>query len=73
METAKSLAANPKSDPTFFASLSPEVQQALKTPIGSPSYNRGLAEAAKAAESQMMRELQFIGSYNRKSPAPAVE
>lgn len=73
MDAAKALAANPKSDPTFFASLSPEVQQALKTPVGSPSYNRGLAEAKKAAESQMMQELQFIGSLNRKSPAPALE
>jgi hypothetical protein len=73
IDTAKALAANPKSDPTFFASLSPEVQQALKTPVGSPSYNRGLAEAKKAAESQMMQELQFIGSLNRKSPAPSLD
>jgi hypothetical protein len=73
MEQYEALAINPKSDPVFFASLSPEVQQALKTPVNSPSYNRGLMEAKKAADTQMMRKLEFIGSLNRKSPAPALE
>lgn len=73
MEQYEALAINPKSDPVFFASLSPEVQQALKTPVNSPSYNRGLMEAKKAADTQMMRKLEFIGSLNRKSPAPAVD
>jgi hypothetical protein len=71
MEQYEALASNPKADPTFFASLTPEVQQALKTPVGSPSYNRGLIEAKKAADEQMMRKLQFIGSLNRKSSATA--
>jgi hypothetical protein len=71
MEQYEALASNPKADPAFFASLTPEVQQALKTPVGSPSYNRGLIEAKKAADEQMMRKLQFIGSLNRKSSATA--
>ena len=72
-EQYKALAANPKSDPAFFASLPKDTRNALETAVGSPSYIRGLQTAAQYANSEMDRELQIIGSYNRKSPAPTVD
>jgi hypothetical protein len=68
MDAAKSLGANPKSDPAFFASLDRDTQMALNTKVGSPSYNRGIQEASKIANQRMMQELDFIASRNRTSP-----
>ena len=68
MDAAKSLGANPKSDPAFFASLDEKTRLALNTKVGSPSYNRGIQEASKIANERMMQELDFIASRNRTSP-----
>jgi hypothetical protein len=68
MDATKALGANPKSDPAFFASLPKNVQDALGTKVGSPSYNRGIEESIRIANEKMMKELNFISSLNRRSP-----
>jgi hypothetical protein len=50
-------ALNPKANPAFFASLSEDARKALGTKVGSPSYNRGLAEAKKVAEQQFATDI----------------
>ena len=53
-------ALNPKSNPAFFASLSDDAQKALNTKVGSPSYNRGLAEARKVANTQFTTDINTM-------------
>ena len=68
MDAARALGANPKSDPAFFASLPKNVQDALGTKVGSPSYSRGIEEATRIATERMIKDLNFISSLNRRSP-----
>jgi hypothetical protein len=56
----KALGQNPKSDPTFFASLPKDVQLALGTKVDSPSYLRGL-EAAKAIANKELNQYIQMG------------
>jgi hypothetical protein len=51
------LAANPKADPAFFSSLPKDVQNALGTKVGSPSYVRGLEAAKGIASSQFSNDI----------------
>lgn len=51
------LAANPKADPAFFSSLPKDVQNALGTKVGSPSYIRGLEAAKGIASSQFSNDI----------------
>ena len=53
-------ALNPKSNPAFFASLSDDAQKALNTKVGSPSYNRGLAEARRVANEQFTTDINTM-------------
>ena len=62
MSSYRALAANPKSDPAFFASLPLDTQNALKTGVGTPSYNRGLQTANRIAMEKMQQDLDFIAS-----------
>ena len=50
-------AINPKANPAFFASLSEDARKALSTKVGSPSYNRGLAEAKRVADQQFAADI----------------
>jgi hypothetical protein len=50
-------ALNPKANPAFFASLSEDARKALGTKVGSPSYNRGLAEAKRVADQQFAADI----------------
>jgi hypothetical protein len=50
-------ALNPKANPAFFASLSEDARKALGTKVGSPSHNRGLAEAKRVADQQFAADI----------------
>jgi hypothetical protein len=66
-------ASNPTQAP-FFSSLPKDVQTGLtKYKPGTESYNRSLAEFKKFSNQEMMNELNFYGSLNRKSAAAAAD
>ena len=51
------LGQNPKSDPAFFASLDKDTRDALNTPVGSPSYQRGIEAVQGIAKNHMARDI----------------
>jgi hypothetical protein len=64
---------NPAQAP-FFSSLPKDVQTGLtKYKPGTESYNRSLAEFKKFSNQEMMNELNFYGSLNRKSAAATAD
>jgi hypothetical protein len=64
-------AANPTQAP-FFSSLPKDVQTGLtKYKPGTESYNRSMEIFKQFSNKEMMNELNFYGSLNRKSPAAA--
>jgi hypothetical protein len=69
MQEYKGYAANPKAAP-FFSSLPKDVQTGLtKYKPGTESYNRSMEVFRQYANREMMNELNFYGSLNRRSPA----
>jgi len=71
MQEYKGYAANPTQAP-FFSSLPKDVQTGLsKYKPGTESYNRSMEIFRQYANREMMNELNFYGSLNRKSPAAA--
>jgi hypothetical protein len=71
MQEYKGYAANPKAAP-FFSSLPKDVQTGLtKYKPGTESYNRSMDVFRQYANREMMNELNFYGSLNRRAPAAA--
>jgi hypothetical protein len=69
MQEYKGYAANPTQAP-FFSSLPKDVQTGLtKYKPGTQSYNRSMEVFKQYANKEMMNELNFYGSLNRRSPA----
>jgi hypothetical protein len=69
MQEYKGYAANPTQAP-FFSSLPKDVQTGLsKYKPGTQSYNRSMEVFRQYANREMMNELNFYGSLNRRSPA----
>jgi hypothetical protein len=67
MQEYKGYAANPIQAP-FFSSLPKDVQTGLtKYKPGTESYNRSMEIFRQYANKEMMNELNFYGSLNRKS------
>lgn len=67
----KGYLTNPKAAP-FFSSLPKDVQTGLtKYKPGTESYNRSMEVFKQYANREMMNELNFYGSLNRRSPAAA--
>jgi hypothetical protein len=64
-------ATNPTQAP-FFSSLPKDVQTGLtKYKPGTESYNRSMEVFKQYANREMMNELNFYGSLNRRAPAAA--
>jgi len=51
---------NPKSDPTLFAALPKRVKDALKADVGTPSYDRGLAEVRDFANQRFANDINTM-------------
>jgi hypothetical protein len=66
-------AANPTQAP-FFSSLPKDVQTGLtKYKPGTESYNRSMEIFRQFSNKEMMNELNFYGSLNRKSAAATAD
>ena len=60
---------NPKSDPTLFAALPKRVKDALKADVGTPSYDRGLAEVRDFANQRFANDINTMRTLAaRKGP-----
>jgi hypothetical protein len=71
MQEYKGYATNPKAAP-FFSQLPPKVQTGLTDyKPGTKSYQDSLAIFKEYANREMMNELNFYGSLNRRSPTAA--
>jgi hypothetical protein len=68
MQEYKGYATNPKAAP-FFSSLPKDVQTGLTNyKPGTESYNRSMEIFKQYSNKEMMNELNFYGSLNRRSP-----
>jgi hypothetical protein len=68
------LAANPKADPTFYATLPKLVQDALKASPGTPSYQRGLDEVKKITDRMMAQDINEARALGaKKVPLSSIE
>jgi len=73
MQEYKGYATNPTQAP-FFSSLPKDVRTGLtKYKPGTESYNRSMEIFKQYANKEMMNELNFYGSLNRRSPATSLE
>jgi hypothetical protein len=50
-------ALNPKANPAFYSALPQRVKDALKAKVGTPSHDRGLAEAKTIADQQFATDI----------------
>jgi hypothetical protein len=50
-------ALNPKANPAFYSALPQRVKDALKAKVGTPSHDRGLAEAKIIADQQFATDI----------------
>jgi hypothetical protein len=73
MQEYKGYATNPTQAP-FFSSLPKDVRTGLtKYKPGTESYNRSMEIFKQYSNKEMMNELNFYGSLNRKSAATSLE
>ena len=73
MQEYKGYATNPTQAP-FFSSLPKDVRTGLtKYKPGTESYNRSMEIFKQYSNKEMMNELNFYGSLNRKSAATSIE